>query len=244
MEPARIRIKQAFRGLLSKEAFSKISVAEICREAKLSRVTFYLWYDGKDTLLNDCFQDIVNEGMHYFSQFRNDSSVSSVKTDCHALLETIFYLASEYHEFASHLFIDSGREDQFLYSRFNTIVMQKVTELMKEHSGQIASPLTLTETASFLAGGLGSMIREDLKSGLPSSTVHEHAFRPKPFTSMLRQCWITSCQQGSSSLIADFRVHMAGVHCTFSVIISCSTPDDKRSPPRKGAAGFSPAAPF
>jgi AcrR family transcriptional regulator len=134
MEPARIRIKQAFRGLLSKEAFSKISVAEICREAKLSRVTFYLWYDGKDTLLNDCFQDIVNEGMHYFSQFRNDSSVSSVKTDCHALLETIFYLASEYHEFASHLFIDSGKEDQFLYSRFNTIVMQKVTELMKEHS--------------------------------------------------------------------------------------------------------------
>ena len=117
MEPARIRIKQAFRGLLSKEAFSKISVAEICREAKLSRVTFYLWYDGKDTLLNDCFQDIVNEGMHYFSQFRNDSSVSSVKTDCHALLETIFYLASEYHEFASHLFIDSGREDQFLSCR-------------------------------------------------------------------------------------------------------------------------------
>ena len=115
MEPARIRIKQAFRGLLSKEAFSKISVAEICREAKLSRVTFYLWYDGKDTLLNDCFQDIVNEGMHYFSQFRNDSS------------------------------------------------------------GQIASPLTLTETASFLAGGLGIMIREDLKSGLPSQAVHEHA---------------------------------------------------------------------
>jgi AcrR family transcriptional regulator len=175
MEPARIRIKQAFRSLLSKEAFSKISVAEICREAKLSRVTFYLWYDGKDTLLNDCFQDIVNEGMHYFSQFRTDSSVSSVKTDCHALLETIFYLASEYHEFASHLFIDSGREDQFLYSRFNSIVMQKVTELMKEHSGQIASPLTLNETASFLAGGLASMIREDLKSGLPSSTVHEHA---------------------------------------------------------------------
>ena len=175
MEPARIRIKQAFRGLLSKEAFSKISVAEICREAKLSRVTFYLWYDGKDTLLNDCFQDIVNEGMHYFSQFRNDSSISSVKTDCHALLETIFYLASEYHEFASHLFIDSGKEDQFLYSRFNTIVMQKVTELMKEHSSQIASPLTLTETASFLAGGLGSMIREDLKSGLRPSTVHEHA---------------------------------------------------------------------
>ena len=175
METARLRIKNALVTLLGKSEFSKISVTDICREAGLSRVTFYLWYDSKDALLNDYFQDIVNEGLQYYRQIRQSRPDESVRSDFQSLLETIFYLASRYHEFVSHLFSRTGQEDPVLYSRFNAMVMKEVTDLTREHSNQIARPLTMSETATFLASGLNSMIRKDLNSGMQPAAVHAHA---------------------------------------------------------------------
>lgn len=150
-------------------------MTDICKEAGLSRVTFYLWYDSKDTLLDDYFQDIVNEGLKYYRQIRQDRPSDSAKSDFQALLETIFYLANRYHEFVSHMFSKTGQEDQVLYSRFNSLVMKMVTELTKEHSDQIAKPLTMTESATFLASGLNSMIRADLDAGMQQEEVRLHA---------------------------------------------------------------------
>lgn len=175
METARVRIRNALVTLLSENEFSKISVTDICKEAGLSRVTFYLWYDSKDKLLNDYFQDIVNEGVSYYQQLRESYRSYSVQADFHSLLETIFYLANRYHEFAAHLFSKTGQEDQVLYVRFNSLVMKQVKELTREHSDKIKKPLTMAETATFLASGLNSMIRADLSAGMAPETVHAHA---------------------------------------------------------------------
>lgn len=175
METARTRIKEALVKLLDTNEFSRISVTQICREAGLSRVTFYLWYDNKDTMLNDYFQDIVNEGMEYFHELKNKSESDTIRSDFNALLETLFYLGNRYNDFVSHMVGTKKHEDQILYSRFNSIVMKQVSELIREHAGQIAQPLTLTEAGYFLSSGLGSMIRQDLDDGIAPRVIHEHA---------------------------------------------------------------------
>lgn len=168
-------MKKALVSLLAKHEFSKISVTEICRKAEISRVTFYLWYDGKEALLNDLFQDIVNDGIEYFKQLTPQDKPGRAAADFHRLLETIFYLASRYHEFVSHLFSENGQEDPEIYSRFTTIALKQVRELIREHSSQIARPLSMTETAAFLTSGLNSMIRADLNAGMAPEDVHAHA---------------------------------------------------------------------
>lgn len=174
METARSRIKKALVDLLADNEFSKISVTQICKEASLSRVTFYLWYDGKDTLLNDYFQDIVNEGLQYFSDLKKRSGKNNIQEDFSALLETLFYLGSRYHEFVAHMVGDGRHEDPILFSRFNSLVLKQVTELIREHSDEIAKPVTINEVSYFLASGLGTVIINDLNAGVSPEAVHEH----------------------------------------------------------------------
>ena len=174
METARSRIKKALVDLLADHEFSKISVTQICKEAKLSRVTFYLWYDGKDTLLNDYFQDIVYEGIQYYGELRKKLSGGSIQEDFKGLLETLFYLGNRYHEFVSHMVGDNRHEDPVLFSRFKSLDLKQVTDLVKEHSDEIVKPVSITEVSYFLSSGLGTVIINDLNAGISPAVVHEH----------------------------------------------------------------------
>ncbi|MBP2622406.1 TetR/AcrR family transcriptional regulator [Streptococcus oricebi] len=45
------QISQAFLALLKEDSFDKISVSQICRQAQVSRQTFYSLYQAKDNIL-------------------------------------------------------------------------------------------------------------------------------------------------------------------------------------------------
>lgn len=175
METARSRIKMALVDLLADHEFSRISVTEICRTADLSRVTFYLWYDGKDALLCDIFQDMVDDGIKYFQKLKAGNKHPTLQDDFKNLLETVLYLSQLYHEFVIHLVGKTRNQDQELYSKFNSLILSHVTRLMQEHSDEIRKPLSLSEAAVFITSGLGSMIRQDLDDGMDPAAIHEHA---------------------------------------------------------------------
>lgn len=56
-------MKDALLSLMKSDSYDKISITEICREAGLSRQTFYNCFDGKDDILRfyvrKCFTDIT-----------------------------------------------------------------------------------------------------------------------------------------------------------------------------------------
>ena len=60
-----IKTKQALHDalltLLSQKPLEQISIAEICREAKVNRGTFYLHYEQKEGLFEEYFQEIMEE---------------------------------------------------------------------------------------------------------------------------------------------------------------------------------------
>lgn len=177
MDTARPRIKQALVKLLTDNEFSKISVTQICREAGLSRVTFYIWYDSKEALLDDYFQDIVTDGVEYYHKLlsvQEDEPSSGLKRYYHALSGTIFYLGRRYYDFMVHVFDESGREDQVLYDRYHAIVMKEVSDLMRGHESSIAPPLRSSEVVTFILNGISSLIRSDLKAGIAPEEVQDH----------------------------------------------------------------------
>ncbi|MEK5231663.1 TetR/AcrR family transcriptional regulator [Lysinibacillus sp. FSL K6-0232] len=60
-----IKTKQALHAalltLLSQKPLEQISIAEICREAKVNRGTFYLHYEQKEGLFEEYFQEIMED---------------------------------------------------------------------------------------------------------------------------------------------------------------------------------------
>lgn len=52
-------IKDTFLKLINNEPYSKITVTEICREANITRSTFYLHYNSISDVLNDTLDDAL-----------------------------------------------------------------------------------------------------------------------------------------------------------------------------------------
>lgn len=55
------RVEQAFRSLLEKEPYKKITVAEICEEAGIARKTFYAHFENKEDVVSYIFRRGVTE---------------------------------------------------------------------------------------------------------------------------------------------------------------------------------------
>lgn len=63
-------LKDAMIRMLSIEDFEHISVTELCKEAKVSRITFYSHYSDKQSLLDDIFNDMRSIGREDYYRCR------------------------------------------------------------------------------------------------------------------------------------------------------------------------------
>ncbi len=61
-------ILAAARVLFWKHGFKRVSVDEICKEAKASKMTFYKYFDNKTELAKTIFDNLVESGEKEFSQ--------------------------------------------------------------------------------------------------------------------------------------------------------------------------------
>lgn len=55
-------LKAAMIEMLSKEDFEHVSITELCRQAEISRITFYSHYNDKYALLDEIFDDMCGSG--------------------------------------------------------------------------------------------------------------------------------------------------------------------------------------
>ena len=77
-------LKDAMIRMLSIEDFEHISVTELCKEAKVSRITFYSHYSDKQSLLDDIFNDMRSIGRedYYRRQKENNPEGASCTRVC------------------------------------------------------------------------------------------------------------------------------------------------------------------
>ncbi len=61
IEQSQKRIKETFISLLEKKDISKITVSEICKDAKVNRATFYKYYEDQYDLLNKIQTEYINQ---------------------------------------------------------------------------------------------------------------------------------------------------------------------------------------
>lgn len=87
-------IKEAFLKILEHKSFNQITIVEICKEAEITRSTFYLHFDSLTDLLNAIIDDALDLSP---SLVEDDSTTESLVPACQRLGESPKY---------QHLFMD------------------------------------------------------------------------------------------------------------------------------------------
>ena len=65
-------LQQGLLKILKKKHIDKVTVKELCDEAKINRGTFYLHYATPNDLLMEIEQQFINDNMIYFAPYMNE----------------------------------------------------------------------------------------------------------------------------------------------------------------------------
>lgn len=88
-------LKKAIAKLLDKNSIEKISVIDICEEAKINRVTFYTHYKDKYELIHELFVDVLKiieeKSVEYYEKNQTGDSIRDfTSTMSHVIYKTCF----------------------------------------------------------------------------------------------------------------------------------------------------------
>lgn len=118
------KIINAAKHLFWKYGFRKVSVEEICKEAKLSKMTFYKFFPNKIELAKRIFEDLADEGLKKYIEIIN-SNISIEKK-----IEKMLILKKEFTKNISKEFIMDFYKDSKL--GLKDFIEQKTNEIQIE----------------------------------------------------------------------------------------------------------------
>jgi len=167
------RLKSAMIRLLNQKHFERVTVMEICREARTSRVTFYTWYDNKYELLDDYFKDMMNDANMRFRNLQktNNRENNAITGYCN-LLEAIMDIYYEQYDFFKHA---EQKEDQSIYSRYYWYVIGNVEQFTIRYCKALEPVFTPEQTSSFLCNGLWGYIHSCREKNIPVQKIRAGA---------------------------------------------------------------------
>lgn len=118
------------RSLLFKYGIKRVTVEEICEKAKVSKVTFYKYFQNKDDLVMTILQDWLEEGVRVFTAIRDENIPFMDKML--KLIRLKLATAQEYgDEFIEEILGTNENLRQF-YKNATMKTMELVTDFFKE----------------------------------------------------------------------------------------------------------------
>ncbi len=109
------QIEQSANELFMKFGFKKITVEEICRKSKVSRKTFYAYFENKNALVLKVLEKMTSEMIRSYTDLINDES-KSFSEKIRELLKLKFAANSKFSmEFVSDFFHPDETELLFFF---------------------------------------------------------------------------------------------------------------------------------
>lgn len=166
-------LKAAMIKMLEKESFESISITELCREADVSRITFYSHYSDKYALLDDIFNDLLIIGTEdYQRRQRENNQRNSLVAGYVNVLDSILKLYYDRFDFFRHT---NPEKNPYLASRYYSIVLETV----EKHTAHVKERLRLKyspkKIAGFMCFGLFGFINESREEKTPIDQIEQEA---------------------------------------------------------------------
>ena len=144
-------LRNTMLDLLESKDFEDISVTELCEQAQISRITFYSHYSDKYELINDLFENIINDttAFYYAMERENNPAHDPVESYCN-LLECILDIC--YNKLP--VFANTGRRDSYLIYSTYQYIMKYVRIVMEKASEKLRPKFPVDKTTSFICNGI------------------------------------------------------------------------------------------
>ena len=159
--------------MLGKEDFEHISITELCRQAEISRITFYSHYSDKYALLDDIFNDMLHIGTEdYYRRQEENNPSHRLAAGYVNMLDSILELYYDRFDFFQHT---NPEKNPYLASRFYSIVLETVemhTLHVKKRLGLKYSPKKI---AGFVCFGMLGFVNESHKEKTPLEEIKKQA---------------------------------------------------------------------
>lgn len=166
----RATLYKSLSQLLKAKSFEKISITDICKQAKINRSTFYQHYQDKNSLLQDVIKDTLQDLEKQLSSLKKSSSR---KEDYLKIMELILYYLEEN---LTLLTLFPNNED--IFSLIEKIANRKYEEILEKRQNS-SSHISNQEIATFYIAGGVRLIEKSLKE--------ESTFKIKKILSQLKE---------------------------------------------------------
>ena len=166
-------LKAAMIKMLEEESFVSFCITELCREADVSRITFYSHYSDKYALLDDIFNDLLIIGTEdYQRRQRENNQRNSLVAGYVNVLDSILKLYYDRFDFFRHT---NPEKNPYLASRYYSIVLETV----EKHTAHVKERLRLKyspkKIAGFMCFGLFGFINESREEKTPIDQIEQEA---------------------------------------------------------------------
>lgn len=151
-------IKNTLKKLILDKPYEKITVTEICNVAKTSRITFYTYYDDKNSVVEEIFDDYMKEATkdYYILEEKNNKEKSPIK-GYYNVLDAILDLYYNNLEFFAYT---NSFINPYLYSSFYSHTFTIATSYIEKHSNDFKPKYSTKLTAILICNSLWGVINE------------------------------------------------------------------------------------
>ena len=158
-----VKTKQALHNalltLLSNKPLENISIAEICRVAKVNRGTFYLHYEQKEKLFEEYFQEIVEDLYNSYEEpYRTTKTIMKNELDPNTI--RIFHHIERFKLFYRIVF-SKNVPLTYYYMLFDEIQALLKRDLAQNKIGEITTDYYSAYQANAIIGMILEWYRHD-----------------------------------------------------------------------------------
>lgn len=178
MEDKRIRktkknLKNSMILLLSEKDFEHITITELCREAEISRITFYSHYNDKYALLDEIFDDMLQIGTEdYYRRQRENNPGGMLAAGYVNMLDAILELFYNRIDFFRHT---DPEKNPYLASRLYSIVLSTVEQHTLHVKKRMRLKYSPKKIAGFVCFGMLGFVNQSEEEGTSRDILHEEA---------------------------------------------------------------------
>lgn len=164
-------IKGTLKKLILEKPYDKITVTEICNAAKTSRITFYTYYDTKNAVVEEIFDDYMQEATrdYYALEEANNKENSPVQGYYHVLdaILDLYYNNLEFFAYTDSFI------NPYLYSSFYSHTFTIATNYIEKHSNDLKPKYSTKLTAILICNSLWGVINEFHANKIAEKEVRE-----------------------------------------------------------------------
>ncbi len=166
-------LKEAMVSMLSKEDFEHISITELCREAEVSRITFYSHYNDKYALLDDIFNDMLQIGTEdYYRRQRENNPAGKLAAGYVNMLDAILEIYYDRFDFFRYT---NPEKNPYLASRLYSIILETVEMHTLHVKKRLSLKYSPKKIAGFVCFGMLGFVNESHEENTPLEEIRREA---------------------------------------------------------------------